>query len=80
MSSFRLRCKIPHGPHYWDRMAAIERTADLIRTSRSCFVRVSPTEGGVFCDLYLHGTHPPDAGVEFALKATGEIFTRQTTF
>jgi hypothetical protein len=77
MSSFRLRCRISHGPYYWERLAAIERTADLIRTSRSCFVRTTPTERGVFCDLYLHGTHPPDAGVEFALKATGEIFKRE---
>jgi hypothetical protein len=80
MSSFRLRCKILHGPHYWDRLAAIERTADLIRASRSCFVRMSPTEGGVFCDLYLHGPHPPDAEAEFSLKATGETFAREIIF
>jgi hypothetical protein len=77
VSSLRLRCKIPHGPRYWERVAAVERTADLIRNTRACFLRVLPAEGGVFCDLYLHGTQPPDAGIEFALKATGEAFKLQ---
>jgi hypothetical protein len=39
----------------------VEKAANLIRNSRSLLVRVIPTSGGVFCDLYLHGTHPPDA-------------------
>ncbi len=55
----------------------MEKAANLIRNSRSLLVRVIPTSGGVFCDLYLHGTHPPDAGIEFALKSTGEAFTRE---
>jgi hypothetical protein len=77
MSSFRLRCKIPHGPDYHRRIAAVENAANRIRSGRSLFVRVVPTSGGVFCDLYLYGTHPPDAGAEFALKTTGETFTRE---
>ena len=77
MSCLRLRCQIPHGPRYWERVAAVERTADLIRNTRACFLRVLPAEGDVLCDLYLHGTHPLDAGIEFAVKATGETFLRQ---
>ncbi len=76
MSSLRLRCKIPHGPDYYRRLTAVENAATLIRGSRSLLMRVTPTSGGVFFDLYLQGTHPPDAGVEFALKTTGETFTR----
>ena len=59
MPSLRLRCTIPYGPEQPRRIEAIENAAKRIRGSRSCFVRVVPTEGGVFCDLYLHGTDPP---------------------
>ena len=77
MSSLRLRCKIPHGPRHQQRIDAVEGAAARIRNSRSCFVRVVPTEGGVFCDLYLHGTDPPGPGEMFVLRTTGETFTRQ---
>jgi hypothetical protein len=77
MSCFRLRCKIPYGPDYQKRVAAVESAASRIRSRRACFVREVPTDGGAFCDLYLHGTNPPDSGSEFALQTTGETFVRQ---
>jgi len=77
MSSFRLRCKIPYGPDHQRRIATVESAAKRIRSGRSCFVRVVPTEGGVFCDLYLHGADPPGPGEMFVLKTTGETFSRK---
>ena len=46
-------------------------------SSRNCIVRVVPTVNGVLCDLCLAGPYPPDAGLEFALKATRETFNRR---
>jgi hypothetical protein len=77
MPSLRLRCTIPYGPEHQQRIEAVETAAKRIRSSRSCFMRVVPTEGGVFCDLYLHGTDPPGPGEVFVLRTTGEDFTRQ---
>jgi len=77
MTSTRLRCKILAGARQDQRVAAVERVATIIRTSRPCFVRVTPTDDGVFCDLYLHGTGPLEEGQEFALRATGEHFIHQ---
>ena len=77
MPSLRLRCKIHSGERLNERIAAVEKAANAIRRVRSCFLRVVPTEGGVFCDLYLHGARPLDPGVEFALRTTGERFTRE---
>jgi hypothetical protein len=77
MPSLRLRCTIPYGPEHQRRIEAVESAAKRIGGSRSCFVRVVPTEGGVFCDLYLHGTDPPGPGEVFVLRTTGEEFTRQ---
>ena len=75
MPSLRLRCTIPYGPEHQRRIEAIENAAKRIRSSRSCFVRVVPTEGGVFCDLYLHGTDPPGPEEIFVLRTTGRDFT-----
>jgi hypothetical protein len=77
MPSLRLRCTIPYGPEHQRRIEVVEHAAKRIRSSRSCFVRVVPTEGGVFCDLYLHGTDPLGPGEIFVLRTTGEDFTRQ---
>ena len=75
MPSLRLRCTIPYGPEHQRRIEAIENAAKRIRSSRSCFVRVVPTEGGVFCDLYLHGTDPPVPEEIFVLRTTGRDLT-----
>ena len=77
MPSLRLCCTIPYGPEQPRRIEAIENAAGRIRGSRSCFVRVVPTEGSVFCDLYLHGTDPPGLGEIFVLRTTGRDFTRR---
>jgi hypothetical protein len=72
MTCFRLRCRIPYGPDYQKRVAAVESAASRTGGRRACFIREVPTDGGACCDLYLHRTDPPDPRSEFALQTTGE--------
>ena len=77
MACFRLRCRVPYGPDYQKRVAAVESAAGRIRGRRAYSVQEVPTDSGAFCDLYLHGTDPLDPGSELTLQTTGETFVRQ---